>query len=82
MILLYKKGEASQLSNWRPLSLINCDGQSGFTAGRHIVDNGMVLNNRRDYCRNRKLKHVGVLLDQEMAYDRVHPEYLEMVMEI
>ncbi|OAQ35437.1 hypothetical protein K457DRAFT_1763526, partial [Linnemannia elongata AG-77] len=25
MILLYKKGEASHLSNWRPLSLINCD---------------------------------------------------------
>ncbi|KAG9061041.1 hypothetical protein KI688_007670 [Linnemannia hyalina] len=52
-----------------------------FTAGRHIADNGMVLNNLRDYCRNRKLKHVGVLLDQEKAYDRVHPEYLEMVME-
>ncbi|KAG9063026.1 hypothetical protein KI688_004626 [Linnemannia hyalina] len=51
MILLYKKGEASQLSNWR------------FAAGRHIADNGMVLNNLRDYCRNRKLKHVGVLLD-------------------
>ncbi|KAG9067428.1 hypothetical protein KI688_012211 [Linnemannia hyalina] len=55
--------------------------QTGFTAGRHIADNGMVLNNLRNYCRNRKLKHVGVLLDQEKAYDRVHPKYLDMVME-
>ncbi|KAG9064529.1 hypothetical protein KI688_003719 [Linnemannia hyalina] len=52
--------------------------QTGSTAGRHIADNGMVLTNLRDYCRNRKLKHVGVVLDQEMAYDRVHPDYLEM----
>jgi hypothetical protein len=41
----------------------------------------MVLNNLRDFSRDRKLKHVGILLDQEKAYNRVHPEYLEMVLE-
>ncbi|KAG0041532.1 hypothetical protein BGZ90_009793, partial [Linnemannia elongata] len=54
--------------------------QTGFTAGRHIADNGLVLNNLRDYCKARKLKHVGILLDQEKAYDRVHPAYLEAVL--
>jgi hypothetical protein len=55
--------------------------QTGFTAGRHIADNGLVVNNLRDYCRARKLKHVGILLDQEKAYDRIHPTYLEAVLE-
>lgn len=103
MILLYKKGDASRLANWRPLSLINSDAkfftkiltlrlqrhmstltgsyQMGFTAGRHIADNGLVVNNLRDYCRARKLKHIGVLLDQEKAYDRIHPAYLEVVLD-
>jgi hypothetical protein len=55
--------------------------QTGFTAGRHIADNGLVLNNLRDYCKARKLEHVGILLDQEKAYDRIHPSYLSAVLD-
>lgn len=103
MILLYKKGEASRLANWRPLSLINTDAklftkvltlrlrpcmtsltgdyQTGFTAGRHIADNGLALISLRDYCKDRSQGLVGIMLDQEKAYDRVHPGYLTAVLE-
>ncbi len=102
MILLYKKGEASRLANWRPLSLINTDAklftkllthrlrpcmttltgeyQTGFTAGRHIADNGLSLLSLQNYCKDRSKGHVGIMLDQEKAYDRVHPAYLKAVL--
>jgi hypothetical protein len=103
MILLFKSGDPSQLSNWRPLSLINSDAklftkiiarrmrpimstltgeyQTGFTYGRFIADNGLVLSNIRDYCKHRKTGHIGVMVDQQKAYDRIHPFYLRLVLE-
>jgi len=103
MILLYKKGEAGDLANWRPLSLINSDAkiytklltrrlqphmeqligpaQTGFVKGRRISDNGIVMATIREHCKKEKISGVGVLLDQEKAYDRVHPTYLRAVMD-
>lgn len=102
MILLYKKGEALRLANWRPLSLINMDTklftkiltqqlrpcmttltgeyQTGFTAGQQIMDNGLSLLSLQDHCKDWALGHVGITLDQEKAYDQVHPSYLKAVL--
>lgn len=102
MILLYKKGDASDLSNWRPLSLINSDAklftkiitlrlhvpmdnlitpfQTGFVPGRKISDNGLVMAAFREHCERYKIDGVGILFDQEKAYDRVHPDYLRAVL--
>lgn len=102
MILLHKKGDPQRLSNWRPLSLINCDAklftkvlanrlngilprlltpyQTGFVRGRAIADNGMILSCAMDHCKVVGSGSIGVLLDQEKAYDRVHPIYLEAVL--
>ena len=103
MILLYKKGDAADLGNWRPLSLINSDAklftkiitmrlhglmdqlitplQTGFVSGRRISDNGLVMAAFREHCEKNKIEGVGILFDQEKAYDRVHPDYLRAVME-
>lgn len=105
MVLLYKKGDPTLLSNWRPLSLINTDAklftkllanrfncvlpalinpyQTGFIKNRLISDNGWVNLTLMDNHRNAKnptSEAVAVLLDQEKAYDRVHPGYLAKVM--
>ena len=102
MILLHKKGDAADLGNWRPLSLINSDAkvftkiitlrlqgvmdnligpcQTGFVRNRLIADNGLVMQAIREYCRKHKEEGMGVLFDQEKAYDRVHPRYLRKVM--
>lgn len=55
--------------------------QVGFTAGRFIADNGLAVRALTEYAKNCQLPHVGLLLDQEKAYDRVHPEYLSKVLE-
>lgn len=103
MILLYKKGDAADLGNWRPLSLINSDAklftkiitirlrvpldqlitplQTGFVSGRNISDNGLVMAAFREHCEKHKVEGIGILFDQEKAYDRVHPDYLRAVME-
>ncbi|KAF9140909.1 hypothetical protein BGX20_007453, partial [Mortierella sp. AD010] len=55
--------------------------QTGFVPGRRISDNGLVLEALRDHCNKNKISGAGILLDQEKAYDRVHPSYLRAVME-
>jgi hypothetical protein len=104
LILLYKKGDATRLDNWRPLSLINSDAkiftkilsnrlntmlpklinqyQTGFMPGRLIANNGWALQTMMAHARNIDPNGTtaGVLLDQEKAYDRIHPEYLAKVL--
>jgi hypothetical protein len=104
LILLYKKGDGSDLANWRRLSLTNSDAklftkilthrmlvslkriinpyQTGFMPNRSIADNGWALQALMAHARHTapSSSAVGVLLDQEKAYDRIHPEYLSHVM--
>lgn len=53
----------------------------GIPAGRHIADNGLTIRSLRDYCKDRSQGHVGIMLDQEKNYDRVHPDHLTAVLE-
>lgn len=100
--LLPKKGDISDLRNWRPISLINTDAKvytrllnarllpavsnlitpyrTGFMRGRFIADNGLLMKLIMDHCSHIKSSAVGLLLDQEKAYDRVHPDYLRQVL--
>jgi hypothetical protein len=55
--------------------------QTGFIKGRFIGDNGLALHLLLQQARYRKYKGIGLLLDQEKAYDRVHPQYLIKVLE-
>ena len=96
--LLPKKGDLTLLRNWRPISLINCDGkiftrilnarmkevapsvitpfQTGFMPGRFIATNGLLVNMVMEHARRANRDDIALLLDQEKAYDRVHPIYL------
>jgi hypothetical protein len=55
--------------------------QTGFMKGRFIGDNGLALLLLLQQARYRKYQGIGLLLDQEKAYDRVHPLYLVKVLE-
>lgn len=100
--LLPKKGDLTDLKNWRPISLINTDAkvftrllnlrlvrcaddlitpmQSGFLHDRFIADNGLLIKLIMAHARSSDSSAIGLLLDQEKAYDRVHPEYLNRVL--
>ena len=56
--------------------------QTGFIQDRLISDNGWVNNTLMAHFRSvaSDVPAVAVLLDQEKAYDRVHPEYLKKVL--
>jgi hypothetical protein len=56
--------------------------QTGFLPKRLISDNGWVSNTMMTHLRAEAPQKpaVAVLLDQEKAYDRVHPEYLRKTM--
>jgi hypothetical protein len=57
--------------------------QTGFMPNGQISDNGWTLQTLMAHARKADPQGlaVGVLLDQEKAYDSVHPEYLEQVMQ-
>ncbi|KAG2188173.1 hypothetical protein INT44_000925 [Umbelopsis vinacea] len=105
MTLLFKKGDAAQLSNWRPLSLINTDAklftkmisnrlrdhlpkmitqyQTGFIKNRLISDNGWTISATMSHIQENDPENtvIGAFMDQEKAYDRVHPRYLQKVLQ-
>lgn len=56
--------------------------QTGFMPHRLISDNGWLNQLLMPHLRSvsPELPQVAVLLDQEKAYDRVHPEYLRLVL--
>lgn len=58
--------------------------QLGFMPGKYIAQNGlmtqMILENAAAYYTSSQHHHLGVLLDQQKAYDRVNLEYLEHVL--
>lgn len=55
--------------------------QSGFMPGRFIGDNGMILHNTRLIASEQSSESIALLLDQEKAYDRIHPDYLRAIMQ-
>ncbi|EIE89887.1 hypothetical protein RO3G_14598 [Rhizopus delemar RA 99-880] len=50
--------------------------QAGFLRGHFIADNGLLMKLIMEHARLTSSDLVGLLLDQEKAYDRVHPAYL------
>ncbi|CEG77980.1 hypothetical protein RMATCC62417_12649 [Rhizopus microsporus] len=52
--------------------------QTGFFVERFIADNGLVTRLTMDIARRCRLPGIALLLDQEKAYDRVHPIYLRV----
>ncbi|KAG0769000.1 hypothetical protein G6F33_004027 [Rhizopus arrhizus] len=54
--------------------------QSGFPRDRFIADNGLLMKLVMDFAKSTNSKALGLLLDQEKAYDRVHPDYLQQVL--
>ncbi|KAG1325302.1 hypothetical protein G6F62_008624 [Rhizopus arrhizus] len=65
---------ANRLGGIVPVLLI--PHQIGFLAERFIADNGLVTRLTVDIARRYRLPGIALLLDQEKAYDRVHPTYL------
>ncbi|KAG1031569.1 hypothetical protein G6F25_012004 [Rhizopus arrhizus] len=55
--------------------------QTGFIRGRFIGDNGLLLHLVIQQAQFTKYSGLGLLLDQEKAYDRVNPQYLVQVLQ-
>ncbi|KAL9536522.1 hypothetical protein PS6_011867 [Mucor atramentarius] len=60
--------------------------QTGFMQGRYIGDQGLAVRLMMDNAKTAKSankeefeEYVGVMLDNNKAYDRVHPHYLAQV---
>lgn len=74
----------TRLLNHRLMPFMNrliCPQQSGFMPGRFIGDNGMILQSTKLIATHQSSEHIALLLDQEKAYDRIHPAYLRAVMQ-
>ncbi|KAG2191466.1 hypothetical protein INT47_003842, partial [Mucor saturninus] len=54
--------------------------QTGFVRGRFIAGNGLLMKLVMEQARISSSSGIGLLLDQEKAYDRVHPDYLRAVL--
>jgi hypothetical protein len=54
--------------------------QSGFTPRRFIGDNGLALSMILEQAQGCDHPGIGLLLDQEKAYDRINPGYLSKVL--
>ncbi|CEP20204.1 hypothetical protein [Parasitella parasitica] len=50
--------------------------QTGFVRDRFVADNGMLMKLVMEHAKLSSSSSIGLLLDQEKAYDRVHPTYL------
>jgi hypothetical protein len=77
---LFTKLLANRLSNTLPKMLTQY--QTGFVKGRLISDNGWTFCSAMEHMKehNEETPVIGVMIDQEKAYDRVHPTYLAEVM--
>ena len=54
--------------------------QLGFMPGRFIADHGLTVNCIKMIAHQHRSTSIGLLLDQEKAYDRIHPCYLRKIM--
>ncbi|KAG2216959.1 hypothetical protein INT45_007394 [Circinella minor] len=54
--------------------------QTGFLPGKFIGNNGLTAQLIMDYARHHRLLGVGLIIDQQKAYDLVHPTYLCLVL--
>ena len=55
--------------------------QTGFMHSRYIADNGMLVRLIMGHAQHTGNSAIGLLLDQEKAYDRVYLEYLSIVLD-
>jgi hypothetical protein len=69
----------------RTMSKYLCKYQSGFLLSRLIADSGLTVQLAIDHARQflpdfEQREDIGLLIDQEKAYDKVHPGYLHRVL--